>query len=56
MTTGRIQQRVDELLAKISATKPEENDGMLDLSITLEYPATAPAGKRRTLDFHSRIP
>jgi hypothetical protein len=29
---------------------------MLDLRITLEYPATAPAGKRRTLDFHSRIP
>jgi hypothetical protein len=43
-------------LAKISATKPEENDDMLDLRISLEYPATAPAGKRRTLDFHSRIP
>ena len=43
-------------LAKISATKPEENDGMLKLCITLEYPATAPAGKRSKLDFHSRIP
>jgi hypothetical protein len=43
-------------LAKISATKAEENDGMLNLRITLEYPATAPADKRRTLDFHSRIP
>jgi type II secretory pathway pseudopilin PulG len=43
-------------LAKISATKAAENDDMLDLRISLEYPATAPAGKRRTLDFHSRIP
>ena len=43
-------------LAKINATKPDKNDGMLDLCITLEYPTTAPAGKRRTLDFHSRIP
>lgn len=43
-------------LAKISATKAQENDGMLDLRITIEYPATAPVDKRRTLDFHSRIP
>lgn len=43
-------------LAKISATKSEANDGMLDLCITLEYPSTAPAGQRKTLDFHSHIP
>ena len=43
-------------LAKISATKSEANDGMLDLCITLEYPANAPAGQRKTLDFHSHIP
>jgi hypothetical protein len=43
-------------LAKINASKPDENDGILDLCITIEYPTTAPAGNRRTLDFHSRIP
>lgn len=43
-------------LAKISAAKRDENDSMLTLRITLEYPAAAPAGNRRTLDFHSLIP
>ena len=43
-------------LAKISASKADENDDMLNLRITLEYPAAAPVGQRRTLDFHSRIP
>ena len=43
-------------IANIRASKFDENDRMLGLRITLEYPAAAPAGKRRTLDFHSRIP
>lgn len=43
-------------IANIRAHKLDENDRMLGLRITLEYPAAAPAGKRRTLDFHSRIP
>jgi Tfp pilus assembly protein PilV len=29
---------------------------MLNLRLTLEYPAAVPVHKRRTLDFHSRIP
>jgi len=29
---------------------------MLDLRITLEYPAAAPLAKRQHLDFHTRIP
>jgi type II secretory pathway pseudopilin PulG len=29
---------------------------MLNLRLTLEYPAAVPVRKRRTLDFHSRIP
>lgn len=43
-------------LAKINAKMSQEINGMLELCITLEYPAIAPAGKRRTLDFHSQIP
>lgn len=43
-------------LAKMNAAKHDENDSMLTLRITLEYPAAAPAGNRRTLDFHSLIP
>ncbi len=43
-------------LAKISTSKTEEDGDMLKLRITLEHPAAAPAGKRKTLDFHSRIP
>ena len=29
---------------------------MIELLITLEYPAIAPAGQRRKLDFRSLIP
>jgi len=43
-------------LARISASEPEQADDMLELRITLEYPAVAPEGKRKTIDFHSRIP
>ena len=43
-------------LARIDATKSLENDGMIELLITLEYPAIAPAGQRRKLDFRSLIP
>lgn len=46
-------------LAKLCASTPDdetENHGTLGLRITLEYPASAPAAKRRTLNFHSRIP
>lgn len=43
-------------LARISASEPEQDEGLLELRITIEYPAVAPAGKRKTIDFHSRIP
>jgi hypothetical protein len=43
-------------LARISASESEEANEMLELRITIEYPAAAPAGKRKTLDFHSRMP
>lgn len=43
-------------LANISAEKPEQDDGMIKLHITLEYPATAPSDKRKKLHFHSLIP
>ncbi|MGA0854688.1 MAG: hypothetical protein ACO3RK_07725 [Luteolibacter sp.] len=43
-------------LARISASESEEANAMLTLRITLEHPAAAPAGKRKTIDFHSRIP
>lgn len=29
---------------------------MLNVKITIEYPAAAPEGKRQTLDFHTRVP
>lgn len=35
--------------------RPDEPP-MLNLRLTLEYPAAVPSNKRRTLDFHSRIP
>ncbi|MCF7733969.1 MAG: hypothetical protein K9N23_19940 [Akkermansiaceae bacterium] len=36
--------------------QPPQPQPMLNLRLTLEYPAAIPAAKRRTLDFHSRIP
>ena len=41
--------------AATAKTQPE-SPPMLNLRLTLEYPATSPVHKRRTLDFYSRIP
>ncbi len=45
-------------IATLHASDPDVANGsqLLDLRITIEYPASAPAGKRRIIDFHSRIP
>lgn len=45
-------------IATLNAHPPDADDSspLLRLRITIEYPASAPAGKRRIIDFHSRIP
>ncbi len=45
-------------IATLSTNPPDAADPspLLKLRITIEYPASAPAGKRRIIDFHSRIP
>lgn len=39
-----------------SETTATGSTPMLNVRITMEYPAAAPAGKRQTLDFHTRVP
>lgn len=42
--------------AALQATPLPGVPPMLNLQLTLEYPAAAPARKRRSIEFHSRIP
>jgi len=40
-----------------SSPPPDDPDGMaLPVRITIEFPAAVPAAKRRTIDFHTRVP
>jgi hypothetical protein len=46
-------------IATMSSAKENTVTGstpMLNVKITIEYPAAAPQGKRQTLDFHTRVP
>lgn len=53
-----IDGRVPRYIATLSATAPAPTDesGLFKVRVTLEHPASAPAKKRQTLDFHTRIP
>jgi type II secretory pathway pseudopilin PulG len=56
--TREIQGKTLRYVARITAKLPPATDAsrLLKVLITIEYPAIAPAAKRRTLDFHTRIP
>jgi type II secretory pathway pseudopilin PulG len=50
--------RTPRYIATLSATAPAPTDesGLFKVRVTLEHPASAPAKKRQSLDFHTRIP
>lgn len=53
-----LQTKPVRYIARMTAEPPpaDESSPLIKVRITLEYPAAAPAAKRRTLDFHTRIP
>lgn len=57
--TRQINGKPVLYIATMSSEKETSATGstpMLNVKITIEYPAAAPQGKRQTLDFHTRVP
>ncbi len=57
--TGQLNGRALGYIAALSSSAASATSGatpMLRARISIEYPAAAPVGKRRKLDFYTRIP
>ncbi len=57
--TPEVNGKPVRYIASLSSKAPavaDEGTPMLDVRISLEYPATSPVAKRQKLDFYTRIP
>jgi len=57
--TKEVDGKPVRYIASLVSTAPNPTHGatpMLNLRVSLEYPASSPAAKRQKLEFHTRIP